>query len=89
MSDRIRHLRLSHVVLPLANPVSDAKVLTGRQQPLTETVLLGNVSHRLGNVKIEWDSANLKAANTPDAETSGSSSSSHRAGSAAAITARV
>ena len=40
MSDQIRHLRLSHVVLPLENPVSDAKVLTGRQKPLTETVLL-------------------------------------------------
>ena len=40
MSDEIRSLTLSHVVLPLANPVSDAKVLTGRQKPLTETVLL-------------------------------------------------
>ena len=40
MSDRIKHLTLSHVVLPLENPVSDAKVLTGRQKPLTETVLL-------------------------------------------------
>ena len=40
MSDSIRHLALSHVVLPLDNPVSDAKVLTGRQKPLTETVLL-------------------------------------------------
>ena len=40
MSDHIRHLTLSHVVLPLDNPVSDAKVLTGRQKPLTETVLL-------------------------------------------------
>jgi L-alanine-DL-glutamate epimerase-like enolase superfamily enzyme len=40
MSDSIRTLTLSHVVLPLDNPVSDAKVLTGRQKPLTETVLL-------------------------------------------------
>jgi len=40
MSDQIRHLTLSHVVLPLEHPVSDAKVLTGRQKPLTETVLL-------------------------------------------------
>ena len=39
-ADRIRSLTLSHVVLPLDNPVSDAKVLTGRQKPLTETVLL-------------------------------------------------
>ena len=29
--DRIRSITLSHVVLPLPNPVSDAKVLTGRQ----------------------------------------------------------
>ncbi len=40
MSDTIRHLKLSHVVLPLENPVSDAKVLTGRQKPLTQMVLL-------------------------------------------------
>jgi L-talarate/galactarate dehydratase len=39
-ADAIRSLTLSHVVLPLDNPVSDAKVLTGRQKPLTETVLL-------------------------------------------------
>ncbi|MBG6095231.1 L-talarate/galactarate dehydratase [Nocardioides sp. WG-D5] len=39
-ADRITSLTLSHVVLPLENPVSDAKVLTGRQKPLTETVLL-------------------------------------------------
>ncbi|HWM72212.1 MAG TPA: mandelate racemase/muconate lactonizing enzyme family protein [Nocardioides sp.] len=39
-ADRIHSLTLSHVVLPLDNPVSDAKVLTGRQKPLTETVLL-------------------------------------------------
>ncbi|MGH3350405.1 MAG: L-talarate/galactarate dehydratase [Nocardioides sp.] len=40
VADRISSLTLSHVVLPLENPVSDAKVLTGRQKPLTETVLL-------------------------------------------------
>lgn len=34
--DRIAAIRLSLVVLPLATPVSDAKVLTGRQKPLTE-----------------------------------------------------
>ena len=38
--DRIRSITLSHVVLPLPTPVSDAKVLTGRQKPLTETVML-------------------------------------------------
>lgn len=36
VSDRIVSIELSHVVLPLAVPVSDAKVLTGRQNPLTE-----------------------------------------------------
>jgi L-alanine-DL-glutamate epimerase-like enolase superfamily enzyme len=34
--DRIAWIRLSLVHLPLATPVSDAKVLTGRQKPLTE-----------------------------------------------------
>lgn len=34
--DRIASVRLSLVLLPLATPVSDAKVLTGRQKPLTE-----------------------------------------------------
>ena len=35
-ADRIEWVRLSLVYLPLAVPVSDAKVLTGRQKPLTE-----------------------------------------------------
>ncbi|MFG1628288.1 mandelate racemase/muconate lactonizing enzyme family protein [Kribbella sp. NPDC049227] len=39
-SDLIRHVRLSSVVLPLDRPVSDAKVLTGRQRPMTEIVFL-------------------------------------------------
>jgi L-alanine-DL-glutamate epimerase-like enolase superfamily enzyme len=39
-ADRIRHVALSSVVLPLPNPISDAKVLTGRQKPMTEVVLL-------------------------------------------------
>ena len=39
-SDQIRHVRLSSVVLPLDQPISDAKVLTGRQQPMTEIVFL-------------------------------------------------
>ena len=38
--DRIDQVRLSLVRLPLAAPVSDAKVLTGRQKPLTEVALL-------------------------------------------------
>ncbi len=39
-ADRIRHVALSSVVLPLPRPISDAKVLTGRQRPMTEVVLL-------------------------------------------------
>jgi predicted dehydrogenase len=35
--------------------------------PLTETVLLGNVTYRSGNT-IEWDSANLKAIGSPEAD---------------------
>ncbi|HEX3779848.1 MAG TPA: mandelate racemase/muconate lactonizing enzyme family protein [Pseudonocardiaceae bacterium] len=38
--DRISSVRLSSVYLPLATPISDAKVLTGRQQPMTEVALL-------------------------------------------------
>jgi L-alanine-DL-glutamate epimerase-like enolase superfamily enzyme len=38
--ERIRSVRLSSVYLPLATPVSDAKVLTGVQAPMTEVVLL-------------------------------------------------
>jgi L-alanine-DL-glutamate epimerase-like enolase superfamily enzyme len=34
--DRIAWIQLSLVMLPLATPVSDAKVLTGRQKPMTE-----------------------------------------------------
>ncbi len=34
--DRIESIDLSLVILPLAAPISDAKVLTGRQRPLTE-----------------------------------------------------
>ncbi len=39
-TDRIEWLKLSLVFLPLATPISDAKVLTGRQQPLTEIAFL-------------------------------------------------
>ena len=38
--DRIVWLRPSLVILPLKTPISDAKVLTGRQKPLTEVALL-------------------------------------------------
>lgn len=40
MNDRIEWLRLSLVRLPLKTPISDAKVLTGRQKPLTEVAFL-------------------------------------------------
>jgi L-alanine-DL-glutamate epimerase-like enolase superfamily enzyme len=39
-TDRIEWIRLSLVFLPLATPISDAKVLTGRQKPLTEIAFL-------------------------------------------------
>ncbi|HZG69847.1 MAG TPA: hypothetical protein VEZ12_24155, partial [Herpetosiphonaceae bacterium] len=38
--DVIRHVRLSSVRLPLAIPISDAKVFTGRQKPMTDVVFL-------------------------------------------------
>jgi L-alanine-DL-glutamate epimerase-like enolase superfamily enzyme len=40
MTDRIAWARVSSCVLPLATPISDAKVLTGRQKPMTEIVML-------------------------------------------------
>lgn len=39
-ADRIEWLRLSSCTLPLATPISDAKVLTGRQKPMTEIAML-------------------------------------------------
>ncbi|WP_415203460.1 L-talarate/galactarate dehydratase [Pseudorhodoferax sp.] len=39
-SDSITHVRISSCYLPLANPISDAKVLTGRQKPMTEIAML-------------------------------------------------
>ena len=39
-ADRIAWVRVSSCVLPLATPISDAKVLTGRQKPMTEVVML-------------------------------------------------
>ena len=38
--DRIAWIKLSLVFLPLAEPISDAKVLTGRQKPLTEVAFV-------------------------------------------------
>ena len=39
-ADRIEWVKLSLVFLPLATPISDAKVLTGRQKPMTEIAFL-------------------------------------------------
>jgi L-alanine-DL-glutamate epimerase-like enolase superfamily enzyme len=39
-TDKIERIKLSLVILPLAAPISDAKVLTGRQKPLTEIAFL-------------------------------------------------
>jgi len=39
-ADRIAWLRVSSCYLPLAQPISDAKVLTGRQKPMTEIAML-------------------------------------------------
>ncbi|MEJ3658418.1 mandelate racemase/muconate lactonizing enzyme family protein [Actinomycetes bacterium KLBMP 9759] len=38
--DAIAWVRLSSVTLPLSTPISDAKVLTGRQRPMTEIAFL-------------------------------------------------
>jgi len=38
--DRIAWARLSSITLPLSTPISDAKVFTGRQKPMTEVVFL-------------------------------------------------
>ena len=39
-TDRIRRVKLSTITLPLDTPISDAKVFTGRQKPMTEIVFL-------------------------------------------------
>ena len=39
-NDAIQHIKVSSCYLPLANPISDAKVLTGRQKPMTEIAML-------------------------------------------------
>lgn len=38
--DQIKWVRVASTFLPLANPISDAKVLTGRQKPMTEIAIL-------------------------------------------------
>ncbi|MQA09496.1 MAG: enolase [Pseudonocardiaceae bacterium] len=39
-TDRIAWVRLASIALPLNTPVSDAKVFTGRQKPMTEVAML-------------------------------------------------
>ena len=39
-ADRVTWIRVSSCYLPLATPISDAKVLTGRQKPMTEIAML-------------------------------------------------
>lgn len=52
-SDRIDSIDLSLVILPLAAPISDAKVLTGRQRPLTEIAFIfAEISTRDGHTGI-------------------------------------
>ena len=52
-TDRIEWVQLRLVLLPLATPISDAKVLTGRQKPLTEIALLfAEIATRQGHVGI-------------------------------------
>jgi L-talarate/galactarate dehydratase len=49
-TDRICHVKLSTLTLPLETPISDAKVLTGRQKPMTEIVFLfAEISTRDGH----------------------------------------
>ncbi|WP_320537036.1 L-talarate/galactarate dehydratase [Pseudarthrobacter sp. IC2-21] len=48
--DFIRHVKLSTARLPLAVPISDAKVFTGRQKPMTEVVFLfAEITTELGH----------------------------------------
>ena len=39
-TDTINSIKLSKVILPLSNPISDAKVIKGRQLPLSCIALL-------------------------------------------------
>jgi len=51
--DLIRHVKLSTTRLPLAVPISDAKVFTGRQKPMTEVVFLfAEITTELGHTGV-------------------------------------
>lgn len=54
--DLIRHVKLSTARLPLAVPISDAKVFTGRQKPMTEVVFLfAEITTELGHSGIGFN----------------------------------
>ncbi|GGA86019.1 hypothetical protein GCM10011491_12010 [Brucella endophytica] len=46
-TDTIAYVKISHVILPLKTAISDAKVLTGRQKPMTEPLLDRRAARRL------------------------------------------
>ncbi|MDQ0925689.1 L-alanine-DL-glutamate epimerase-like enolase superfamily enzyme [Pseudarthrobacter sp. W1I19] len=51
--DLIRHVKLSTARLPLSVPISDAKVFTGRQKPMTEVVFLfAEITTELGHTGV-------------------------------------
>ena len=51
--DLIRHVKLSTARLPLAVPISDAKVFTGRQKPMTEVIFLfAEITTELGHTGV-------------------------------------
>ncbi len=51
--DLIRHVKLSTARLPLAVPISDAKVFTGRQKPMTEVIFLfAEITTELGHAGV-------------------------------------
>lgn len=56
--DTIISVKLSKVLLPLNNPVSDAKVFTGRQKPLSAVALLfAEITTKLGHEGIGFSYA--------------------------------
>ena len=56
VDNHIAWVRVSSCYLPLATPISDAKVLTGRQKPMTEiAILFAEVETADGHQG--WDSA--------------------------------
>lgn len=49
-TDTIAWIKLSHVILPLKTAISDAKVLTGRQKPMTEiSFIFAEIESRRGH----------------------------------------